>query len=64
MTLTVPDGEKAMKSAGKIFEPVIYGGAGHGFMAHGDPEYPQATPTDRKARDQAWKRLKALLKKI
>jgi carboxymethylenebutenolidase len=64
VTLTVPDGQKAMKSAGKIFKPVIYAGAGHGFMAHGDPEYPDARAEDRKARDQAWERLKGLLKKI
>jgi dienelactone hydrolase len=64
VTVTVPDGVKDMKSAGKIFEPVIYEGAGHGFMAHGDPEFPDATPADRKARDQSWDRLKDLLKKI
>ncbi len=33
-------------------------------MAHGDPEYPDATAADRKARDQAWERLKDLLKQI
>jgi carboxymethylenebutenolidase len=64
VTVTVPDGQKDMKSAGKIFEPVIYAGAGHGFMAHGDPEFPDATAADRKARNQAWERLKDLLKKI
>ncbi len=64
VTVTVPDGRKNMKSAGKIFEPVIYAGAGHGFMAHGEPSYPDATAADRKARDQAWERLKKLLAKI
>lgn len=64
VTVTVPDGQKAMKRAGKIFEPVIYDGAGHGFMAHGEPEYPNATATDRKAHDQAWRRLTKLLKGI
>jgi len=64
VTVTVPEGQKAMKSAGKLFEPVIYGGAGHGFMAHGEPEYPDATAADRKARDQSWKRLKKLLGNI
>jgi len=64
VTLTVPDGQKAMKSAGKVFEPIIYAGAGHGFMAHGDPAYPDARAEDRKARDQAWDRLKDLLGKI
>ena len=64
VTVTVPDGQKDMKHAGKIFEPVIYSGAGHGFMAHGDPEFPNAAAADRQARDQAWERLKNLLKKI
>ena len=64
VTATVPDGRTAMKKADKKFEPIIYAGAGHGFMAHGEPEYPEATAADRKARDQAWERLKKLLKKI
>jgi carboxymethylenebutenolidase len=64
VTLTVPPGQEGMKRAGKIFEPVIYAGAGHGFMPHGEPEYPAATAANRKAHDQAWERLKALLEKI
>jgi carboxymethylenebutenolidase len=64
VTVTVSPGQVGMKSAGKIFEPVIYKGAGHGFMAHGDPQFPDATAADRKARDQAWQRWKDLLKKI
>ena len=64
VTVTVPDGQKDMNRAGKIFEPVIYAGAGHGFMAHGDPDFPDATAANRKARDQSWERLKDLLKKI
>jgi carboxymethylenebutenolidase len=64
VTVTVPDGQKDMKHAGKTFEPVIYEGAGHGFMAHGDPEFPNGTAADRKARDQAWNRLKDLLGKL
>jgi len=64
VTLTVPPGLAAMKKADKIFEPVIYPGAGHGFMAHGEPEYPTGRPEDRQAHDQAWARFKDLLKKI
>jgi carboxymethylenebutenolidase len=64
VTVTVPPGQAAMKSAGKIFEPIVYAGAGHGFMAHGEPEYPAATAADRAAHDQAWIRLKELLKNI
>ena len=64
VTLTVPPGQAEMKRAGKIFEPVIYDGAGHGFMAHGELDYPGATPANRKAHDQAWERLTDLLGKI
>jgi carboxymethylenebutenolidase len=64
VTLTVAPGQAAMKQAGKIFEPVVYDGAGHGFMAHGDPGFPEAPAANRKARDEAWVRLKELLQKI
>jgi carboxymethylenebutenolidase len=64
VTVTVPPGQVAMKAAGKTFEPIIYAGAGHGFMAHGEPEYPDPTPADRKAHDEAWARLMGLLKGI
>jgi carboxymethylenebutenolidase len=51
-----------MKKAGKTFEPVIYQGAGHGFMRAG--EDPTGSEANKKAREDAWKRLKDLLKKI
>lgn len=50
-----------MKEAGKFYEPVIYEGAGHGFMRSG--EQPDAQEANRKARDEAWARWKAILKK-
>jgi carboxymethylenebutenolidase len=53
---------EAMKKAGKTFEPVIYQGAGHGFMRAG--EDPAGNAANKKAREDAWKRLKDLLKKI
>lgn len=62
VTATVPATEAAMKAAGKIYEPVIYPGAGHGFMRAG--EAPDATEPNRKAREAAWERLKALLGKL
>ncbi|TBR19880.1 dienelactone hydrolase family protein [bacterium] len=58
---TLPDTGQAMKAAGKTFEPVTYPGGGHGFMRGG--EDPEGRPGDKKARAQAWKRLKTLLKK-
>lgn len=45
----------AMKAAGKTFEPEIYDGAGHAFMRAG--EAGDATPANRKAMEEGWKRL-------
>jgi carboxymethylenebutenolidase len=56
---TIPKGEELMKAAGKKYEPVIYKGAGHGFMRDG--ESPTGTPENKKARDDAWARWKTLL---
>src|SRR5262249_15974298 len=58
---TLPDTETNMKAAGKLFEPVTYAGAGHGFMRAG--EAPDATEANRKARADAWERWKKLLAK-
>jgi len=62
ITVTVPATTAAMKAAGKVYEPVTYDGAGHGFMRAG--EAPDASPANRKARDEAMARLLALLKKM
>jgi carboxymethylenebutenolidase len=45
----------AMKEAGKTFEPEIYEGAGHGFLRVG--EAADASPANKAATEQAWKRL-------
>ncbi|HXW18517.1 MAG TPA: dienelactone hydrolase family protein [Candidatus Acidoferrales bacterium] len=58
---TIPDTISEMKAAGKIYEPVTYDGAGHGFMRAG--EAPDASDANKKARDDAWKRWKTLLAK-
>jgi len=58
----IAKGEEAMKTAGKKYEPVIYKGAGHGFMRAG--ESPEGSPDDKKARDDAWTRWKTLLKQL
>jgi len=57
---TVPGTAEAMKAAGKKFEPVTYDGAGHGFMRAG--EAPDATPENKKAREEGLARLEKLLK--
>jgi carboxymethylenebutenolidase len=62
VTPTVPKTVDLMKQEKKTFEPVIYDGAGHGFMRLG--EAPDASAANKKAHEEAWTRLKKLLKKI
>ncbi len=59
---TIPKTAEAMKKVGKKYEPVTYSGAGHGFMRAG--EDPAGNAANKKAREDAWKRWKDLLKKI
>jgi carboxymethylenebutenolidase len=86
---TIPPTVDAMKELKKIYEPVIYAGAGHGFMRTGEPNAPEpkapvakgdeaadkkaaddyqkaliAYKANRKARDDAWVRWKAILAKL
>jgi len=58
---TLPDTTAQMKAAEKTFDPVVYEGAGHGFMRAG--EAPDATDANKKARQEAWVRWKDLLEK-
>jgi carboxymethylenebutenolidase len=58
---TIPKSAELMKEAGKTYDPVTYEGAGHGFMRAG--EEPNATDANKRAREEAWKRWEALLKK-
>jgi carboxymethylenebutenolidase len=60
ITGSVPATSDAMKKAGKTYEPVIYAGAGHGFMRAG--EMPDGSAENQKARNDAWTRWKDLLK--
>ncbi len=59
---TIPDTEKIMKELGKVYEPVIYDGAGHGFFRSG--EATDASDDNKVAREQAWIRLKKILEAI
>ena len=66
---TLPKTTEQMKGAKKTYEPVTYEGAGHGFMRAGEaPDKGNGTPemyeANKKAREEAWKRWKDLLKKI
>src|SRR5438105_9876011 len=58
----IPKAQELMKAAGKKYEPVIYKGAGHGFMREG--EGPGASEANKKAREDAWARWKTLLKQL
>jgi carboxymethylenebutenolidase len=60
---TIPKSTELMKEAGKKYDPMIYEGAGHGFMRAGeDPA--NTNEANKKARDEAWVRWKDLLKKL
>jgi carboxymethylenebutenolidase len=59
ISATVPDTTAAMKAAGKTYEPVIYDGAGHGFMRAG--EAPDASAANAAARAAGFRRLVELL---
>ena len=61
---TIPKAEELMKAAGKKYEPVIYKGAGHGFMRSGEKSNPNFREADGKARDEAWTRWKTLLEQL
>lgn len=61
ISATVPDTKTAMAAAGKKYDPVIYDGAGHGFMRAGeDPVNTNLANTA--ARTDSLKRLESLLK--
>jgi carboxymethylenebutenolidase len=60
ISLGIPDTKKAMKAANKTYEPVVYEGAGHGFMRAG--EDPEGNASNKKAHDAAWKRWLELMK--
>jgi carboxymethylenebutenolidase len=57
---TIPRTEELMRAAGKVFEPVIYDGAGHAFMRIG--EEAGASEENRRAREQAWSRWLGLVR--
>ncbi len=62
ISATVPATAAAMKAAGKTYEPVTYGGAGHGFMRAGEDD--NASPANRQAMDAGWKRWLELLGRV
>lgn len=61
INMTIPETEAAMKELKKVYEPVTYEGAGHGFMRAAEMPNPQEPNV--KAREQAWTRIKEIAKK-
>lgn len=59
---TIPASEKFMKAAKKKYEPVIYEGAGHGFMRSGQD--PAGSEANKKARDAGFERMRQILSKM
>ena len=59
---TIPKSEALMKKLGKKYEPVVYDGAGHGFMRAG--EDPAGSDANKRARAEAWTRLQAILGRL
>jgi len=59
---TIAKTKEVMNSLGKNYDPVVYPGAGHGFMRAG--EEPHAVEANQKAHDASWERWKSLLKKL
>jgi carboxymethylenebutenolidase len=59
----VPQLKQRMDQLGKKYEPVVYDQAGHGFMRQGDLTT-DANHPDRKARNEAWERLKKILAEL
>ena len=57
---SIEETEAFMKDAGKTYEYEIYDNAGHAFMRSGHE--PDAQKGNRKAHDEAWKRLLKLMK--
>ncbi len=66
ITASVEPTKTKMAAAGKTYDPVVYQGAGHGFMRGGeDPTSTSAThAADVKARDEAWARMKDVMAKL
>jgi len=57
---SIPETEEKMKDAGKTYEPLIYKGAGHGFLRSGMEG--DASEAEKKAVEEAWERLVSNLK--
>ena len=59
---SMQDVTRLLRDKGKRFDAVVYEGAGHGFMRHGQD--PMGLPENKDARDEAWTRWKELLRAL
>jgi carboxymethylenebutenolidase len=59
---TIPETQEWMKKFGKAYEPVTYEGAGHAFMRRA--EEADGSAENKRARELAWKRVRAILSKL
>jgi carboxymethylenebutenolidase len=62
ISATIPQATEDMKAAGKIYQPVVYDGAGHGFMRAG--QAPDANEANKKAFDEGFARMVKTLQEI
>lgn len=61
ISATVPATTEAMQAAGKTYDPVIYDGAGHGFMRAG--QAPDASEANKKAWEQGFAKMTSVIDK-
>jgi len=61
ISATVPATTEAMKAASKTYDPVVYDGAGHGFMRAG--QAPDASEANKKAWEQGFAKVTAVIDK-
>jgi dienelactone hydrolase len=58
----LPYRSELLKKVAQPYEPVIHEGAGHGFMRAG--EDPAGSEPNKRARGEAWQRLKEILERL
>ena len=59
---TIPETKELMEENKKLYDYIIYPGAGHAYMRLGDD--PSASNENKTARNQSWDRLKQILSNL
>lgn len=60
INVTIPQTEQLMQASGKLYEPIIYDGAGHAFMRRAAETENEADP-NKQAGNASWDRLQTIL---